>query len=242
MLKPGQEPTFDDLLNASVAPRRSPAASIDDAGVPTRLTSRLVRSAAMFLLILFFLPWGSIWISSDCGSRSDVNTLGTVSGWDLAAGKDFERPTPTGRSISTITLEAQREALAIPLIAVTIITVSILARAGSRRQSTAGMYVYYTLAFVGSIACQIVASVVVSGVSVPPEQASSLGPASSLPAVALDTGGVFVLQFLTLSVLGICGIVGVLRMRPVSGGRTVDEEAAANEAWYRAQVSGRQLT
>lgn len=182
--------------------------------VPAKVVSVVLRCAAIVLLAAFFLPWGQVWVAgSSCSSRAESNTVGTVSGWEIAMGDELT-VLPRQRVLDSklhstsrdVRLSAQPVAFIVPIMALVFFALPWVATAGLiPRRST------YEVALPGSILAGLVFLHVTSSLSIPREQQWLIGRTDQsdvYPALELAAGDGWLMTLLALTVIGISGIAG----------------------------------
>jgi hypothetical protein len=173
---------YPEMLSPIAEDLRSNASTVLEQQVPApaaphKLLSS-IRFTAFTLLIMFFVPWGSVWLTS-CGSSSNGSPsgehilelgsewdrkLGSASGWDMARGKKFVVPTIQG-STEPIAIETQSVAMVIPVIAILLAWISIASIAGQVPRNAV-----YVAAVFGSLVIGIVALHIPNHVTVSADQ------------------------------------------------------------------------
>jgi hypothetical protein len=189
--------------------------------------SIFTRSAAIAIIVLFCLPWGAVWMFSGCVSRGPANTLGPVSGWEIAVGTDYEIPATYSYAGAErdLSLDAQPEAFIIPLVALGIVALPFLANAGQIARSTV-----FGLSLSGSLLIGIIFLAVIADLAVPAHQQHLLGPRDTygeLPGLELNwqfgAWGILI----SLTVLGVFSIAGwIIERRAKRRQRTAKQRAS----------------
>lgn len=184
-----------------------------------------IRITAIALLVMFFLPWGSVWIFTSCsppesarvGSLSGREPLkiGTASGWDMANGKDYGVQSLNGSSYY-VSIGPQPMAIVIPIVVFTLAGLLLALRTGHVR----GTAVYASALF-GSLLIGIVTLYIPEHVALPADSETAMDEVfreysnnyyNPDPTPVLQwhiTSWFFIMVLLTT--MGLSGIVGLWR-------------------------------